>query len=126
MKSWAAFAQDVLSQALGTLLAAGVVLLIGKAAGFLPGVNWKEVAAVGLAVLGTLITLVGVASGWKVHKQQQAEASQEQIKKRLAAMTLEENVAINAYFDKGRWNNLDPEQREKFEALIVQMVTREV
>jgi hypothetical protein len=81
---------------------------------------------VALAVIGTLILMVGLAGGWKVHKHQQAKASQEESEKRLAAMTPEENVAINAYCDRERWNNLDPEQRQKFEALIAQMVTRDV
>jgi hypothetical protein len=41
-------------------------------------------------------------------------------------MTPEEAVAINAYMDKGRWNNLDLKKRKELEELIAQMVTRDV
>jgi hypothetical protein len=125
MKSRQAFAQDVLSQAVGTLLAAGVIFVIGKATGFLPGVNWGAVVPVALAVLGVAISLVGVANGWSVHRKQKQAARKRRVEQMLRNMTAEENVAINAYTDEARWNNLDPERKVEFEALIVQMLTRD-
>jgi hypothetical protein len=47
------------------------------------------------------------------------------VEKMLQNMTTEENVALTAYFDKGRWNNLDPDKRKEYESLLVSALTRD-
>jgi predicted anti-sigma-YlaC factor YlaD len=124
MKPGQAFARDVLAQALGTLIAAGVIFIIGKLAGVLPGVDWGQVGVVALAVFGAVILLAGVASGFSVRRKQQAERMERQVRAILSDLTPEEGVAINAVMESARWNNLSPEKRKEYEALLVEAVTR--
>jgi di/tricarboxylate transporter len=126
MKSRLAFGQDVLAQALGTLIGGGVLFLIGKLSGVLGSVDWGEVgkAAILFAIV-ILLASIDIAVNER-RRQKNKEERDERVKKRLEAMTPEEVVAINAYMDKGRWNNFDPDKQKELEGLIVRMVTRDV
>jgi hypothetical protein len=59
MKSRSAFGQDVIAQALGTVIGGGVLFLIGKLSGVLGSVDWGEVgkAAILFAIAISLASI---------------------------------------------------------------------
>jgi hypothetical protein len=113
---------------LGTLVAAGVLFVIGKAAGFLPGVDWTQVLVVAVAVVAVVGALIRLAEGWKGF-QKQKQATEEARKKRwveatMQGMDTDEYVAMHAYLEPARWNNLDPEKRKEYETMLGEAVLR--
>lgn len=93
----AEFMRTVLAQALGTLLAALVILLVGIAAGVVSNVDlrsWISIAAAALAVTSSAWVLALIQDARKNMARDKAMAA-------YRGMTPEEKQALGKYLDKG-------------------------
>jgi hypothetical protein len=108
------FARAVLTQALGTLLAALVILLVGLAAGVVSHIDLRTALSVAGAMLAMAAGLLSVSR----HQRALEDLRQSEAMRTLEGMTEDERVMLGKYFDKGKWNNMsEAEQVEVFRAM---------
>lgn len=108
------FARAVLTQALGTLLAALVILLVGLAAGVVSHIDLRTALSIAVALVGVAAGLLSVSR----HQQTLEDLRQSEAMRTLEVMTEDERVMLGKYFDKGKWNNMgEAEQAEVFRAV---------
>jgi hypothetical protein len=108
------FLRTVIAQALGTLLAALVILLVGIAGGVVSDIDLRT----WIAILGAFVLTIGTVLVWvRLIDAREAQRAAEAMAT-IEGMTEEEHVQFSKYFDKGRWNNMDGEEKaEVFRAI---------
>lgn len=101
------FVRAVLAQALGTLLAALVILLVGLAAGVVSDIDLRTALSVALAILGMAAALVSANR----HQRASEELRNAEVMRTLDGMTEDERVMLGKYFNKALWNNMDDTEK---------------
>src|SRR4051794_23638289 len=97
------FIGTVLAQALGTLLAALVILIVGLAAGVVSHVDARTWLSIGGALFGMVSAGAYLFSETKAREK----AEQGEIRELLDVMTPDEHALMAKYLDKAQWNNMD-------------------
>jgi ABC-type antimicrobial peptide transport system permease subunit len=110
----AEFIRTVLAQALGTLLAALAILLIGLVAGVVGHIDLRT----WLTIIGALVGVVTAALISSRTQKIDAEARHARTIQTLKTMTDEELAMVAKYRDKAIWNNLGTAEKEEVFAAV--------